>query len=114
MALKQPIKGLRLGQLAFNAWHGQPPLQPSRFQPCISVDDYAVSRDHERFSKGEVTPFNDSRQFGCWNREIMPNVTWVWTELVRSTKHDVSLGRREQLLVLHPRNQIRVNKSFQR
>ena len=49
------MKSFRLGQLVFDTWERQSTLLSTQLHPSIPVNNRAVSRDHDRLEKREVT-----------------------------------------------------------
>ena len=81
------MKGFRLGQLVFDTCERQSTLLSSQLPTSIPVNNCAVSRDHERLSKREVTLLSECGQFGGLNHEMTPNVTWMRVEFVHTTSY---------------------------
>jgi hypothetical protein len=42
--------------------------------------------------KGEVTSLSECGQFGGWNRELMPNVTWMRVKLVHAVGYELAMN----------------------
>jgi len=63
-----------------------------QLQHIVTVKNRDVSRDHERIEKREVTSLSKCGQLEGWNREMMPNVTWIRTEFVQTAGYEPTLN----------------------
>ncbi len=91
MLVEQPLKGFCLGQLVFDAWERQTFLLSSQLPARITIKNDAISRNQERVSKREVTLLRKRGQFGGWNGEMMPNITWMRMEFFQPTGYEPAM-----------------------
>jgi hypothetical protein len=57
----------------------------------MSVNNYAVLRDHDRLSKRKITSLGECGQSRGWDREMMPKVAWMRPQFVYATIHELAL-----------------------
>jgi hypothetical protein len=84
MLLEEPMKSFRFGQIEFKGGECQPALSSSEFPSGISIEDDPVLRDQERLPEYEIPHFDERRQLGDWNRDLVTDIAWMRTEFVQA------------------------------